>query len=71
MKRAIVMWIDGEPETALFVRGRLHSIWIDLCWMLYPIRRINRWCGLISDDRTAADIARQMDEFMRVHRIRY
>lgn len=68
LKRVSIMWIDGKPETARRVRGRWHSVWLELCWVFHPV---NRWNGLTSDNRDPIDIARQMDEFMRVRRIRY
>jgi hypothetical protein len=65
LKRVSIMWIDGRPETARVV----HWWTVPLYTIQYPVQRITTWTGLTSDKRDPIDIARQMDEFMRVRRL--
>ena len=72
LKRVKIMWIEGAPETARVVRNWWHGLWIGfVCGLIYPCHRITTWNGLTSDKRDPIDIARQMDDFMRVRRLRY
>lgn len=68
LKRVDIMWIEGRPETARVVRGWWQQLWFHID---NPVGHVTHWNGLTSDKRDPIDIARQMDDFMRVRRLRY
>lgn len=71
LKRVKITWIEGMPETARAVHWLLAPFYETMLGFRYPTHRITTWTGLTSDKRDPIDIARQMDDFMRVRRLRY